>query len=342
MKKISYDWCFADYPKEKNGLKVFSTFACGGGSTMGYKLAGYEVLGCVEIDKPIYEIYKKNHNPKYAYNCDIREFIKRDDLPEELYNLDILDGSPPCSTFSTSGNRESDWGKKKVFREGQAHQRLDDLFFEFIKLTDKLKPKVAIAENVKGLLLGNAKGYVKEIVSEFNKIGYDVQIFLLNGATMGLPQKRERVFFIAKRKDLKFPKLQLNFKEKPIPFSKVFVDYCDKPITNYKMKYWNIRKITDIALSDCAGRLENKPNKFFNEVFIKMNNVCNTITAKDSLVLYDYPRFINKKELLKVGSFPRDYNFLNIKPVYLIGMSVPPMMMYKLSQQIYLQFFKQS
>lgn len=340
MKKISYDWCFADYPKEKNGLKVFSTFACGGGSTMGYKLAGYEVLGCVEIDKPIFEMYKKNHNPKYAFNCDIRDFIKLNNLPEELYNLDILDGSPPCSSFSMNGAREKGWGKKKVFREGQAHQRLDDLFFDFIKLTNKLKPKIAIAENVKGLLLGNAKGYVKEIVSEFNKIGYDVQIFLLNGATMGVPQKRERVFFIAKRKDLNFPKLQLNFKEKPIPFSKVFVDYCDCPISANMKRYWNVRKPTDADLSYCSERLENKPNKFFSTQFIKMNKVCNTVTSKESLVLYNQPRYLNKSELLKVGSFPRDYDFGEIKPVYLIGMSVPPVMMYKLSQQIYLQLFK--
>ena len=51
IKSTDWKWSMADdYPKEKNGLKVFSCFACGGGSTMGYKLAGCEVLGCVEID----------------------------------------------------------------------------------------------------------------------------------------------------------------------------------------------------------------------------------------------------------------------------------------------------
>lgn len=92
-----WKWTFADYPKEKNGLKVFSCFACGGGSTMGYKLAGCEVLGCCEIDPKMNEVYVKNHNPRFNFLMDIREFnaIPNDELPPELFNLDILDGSPP-------------------------------------------------------------------------------------------------------------------------------------------------------------------------------------------------------------------------------------------------------
>lgn len=76
---------------------------------------------------------------------DIRDFLEKEDLPEDLYNLDILDGSPPCSTFSMAGDRENSWNKLKVFREGQKKQRLDDLFFVFIALVKKLQPKVAVA-----------------------------------------------------------------------------------------------------------------------------------------------------------------------------------------------------
>jgi DNA (cytosine-5)-methyltransferase 1 len=62
---------------------------------MGYKLAGCEVLGCNEIDPKMNKVYIENHHPKYNYLMDIREFNKLDDLSEELYDLDILDGSPP-------------------------------------------------------------------------------------------------------------------------------------------------------------------------------------------------------------------------------------------------------
>ena len=119
QKSDDWKWRFADYPKEKNGLKVFSCFACGGGSTMGYKLAGCEVLGCCEIDPKMNEIYNRNHHPRFNFLMDIRDFNKIPDneLPEELFNLDILDGSPPCTTFSMAGEREESWGKKKKFRE---------------------------------------------------------------------------------------------------------------------------------------------------------------------------------------------------------------------------------
>jgi len=173
----------------KNGKKVFSCFHCGGGSTMGYKLAGFDVLGGVEIDGKMMEIYKENHNPKYSYRMGVADFnkIPNDEIPSDLFGIDILDGSPPCSSFSMAGSRESQWGKEKKFREGQAEQVLDDLFFHFIATAAKLNPKIVVAENVKGLIMGNARGYVKQIFNEFDKIGYDCQLFLLNAAFMGVP-----------------------------------------------------------------------------------------------------------------------------------------------------------
>ena len=113
-----YKWTLKDAVFTKDKGKVFSCFACGGGSTMGYKLAGFDVIGCNEIDPKMMEAYKVNHNPKYSYLEPIQTFKLREDLPQELYELDILDGSPPCSSFSMAGNREKDWGKDKVFREG--------------------------------------------------------------------------------------------------------------------------------------------------------------------------------------------------------------------------------
>lgn len=161
---------------------------------MGYKLAGFDVIGCNEIDPRMMKAYQANHNPKYAYIEPIQEFKNRTDLPEELFNLDILDGSPPCSSFSTAGSREDGWGKEKKFREGQAKQVLDTLFFDFIDLAKRLQPKIVIAENVKGLLLGNAKDYVRRIYEAFDDAGYCVQHRLLDASTMGVPQHRERVF----------------------------------------------------------------------------------------------------------------------------------------------------
>lgn len=162
---------------------------------MGYKLAGFNVIGNCELDRQVNEIYVKNHKPRYNFNMDIRHLLNQK-LPTELYNLDILDGSPPCSVFSISARNTIDkFGKQKRFKEGQKMQRLDNLFLEFIKVAKEIRPKIVIAENVKGLIFGNAKGYVYEILQAFEKAGYNVQIFLLNSAFMQVPQARERLFF---------------------------------------------------------------------------------------------------------------------------------------------------
>ena len=170
---------------------------------MGYKRAGFEVLGGVEIDPVINAMYEKNLKPKYNYCMDLREFNQLKEIPEELIGIDILDGSPPCTSFSFAGKREKTWGQEKAFREGQTVQKLDDLFFVFLDTVEKLKPKVVIAENVSGLIRGKAKGYVHEIVERFKELGYAVQIFHLNSAYMDVPQAGHRVFFVATRENFR-------------------------------------------------------------------------------------------------------------------------------------------
>jgi len=104
---FSWNWKLSDLSKVKqNGLKVFSCFACGGGSSMGYKLAGYTVLGNCEIDAKVAEVYKQNLHPRYSFVMDVREFLALPDdkMPPEFFELDVLDGSPPCSVFSTAGS----------------------------------------------------------------------------------------------------------------------------------------------------------------------------------------------------------------------------------------------
>ena len=112
---------------------------------MGYKLAGCDVVGFCEIDPRMAAVYEANLKPKHKYVMDLRDFNALEDLPDELYNLDILDGSPPCSTFSTSGIREKSWGRAKRFAEGQKVQTLDDLFMVFLDTVEKLKPKTVVS-----------------------------------------------------------------------------------------------------------------------------------------------------------------------------------------------------
>ena len=326
--RFPYEWTLKDANFTKDKGTVFSCFACGGGSTMGYKLAGFDVLGCNEIDPKMIEAYKANHNPKYAYLEPIQTFKLRKDLPKALYDLDILDGSPPCSNFSMAGNREKDWGKEKKFREGQSKQVLDTLFFDFIDLAKELQPKVVVAENVEGLIQGNAKKYVIKIYEEFEKSGYYCQHWLLNASKMGVPQNRKRVFFICLRKNLakdfmhfkdmftQTPKLNLNFKESQIAFGKIRIG----------------KKIKG---SESDMNLKLKENGFVKST--KKHKVHNTITG-NTRYLDEENILTNSDEIIRIGSFPSDYNFLKNKIQYLIGMSVCPVQMANIASEIYKQW----
>lgn len=323
---LNFKWEFKDYSLE-NGLRVFSTFACGGGSTMGYKLAGFDVIGANDIDHRMAKVYKKNHNPKYFYLMPIKNLLNVE-FSKDFYDLDVLDGSPPCSTFSITGLREKAWGKKKRFKEGQSEQVLDDLFFDFIQLVEKLKPKVVLAENVKGMLQGKAKGYLILIKKRFEEIGYNVQLFLLNGAKMGLPQKRERVFFVCSRKDLNFPKLKLNFNEKPILYKEIREDLGNFPkLTNLYLEYWN---------NTTQGK---SVGKFGTVKKMNNNDVAFTIVASNRHYDSIQPRQLSDREIKLISSFPLDYDNGDLDINYLCGMSVPPLMIAKIAEQIKLQFF---
>jgi DNA (cytosine-5)-methyltransferase 1 len=348
--RFPYEWTLKDAVFTKDKGTVFSCFACGGGSSFGYKLAGFDVLGCNEIDPKMIEAYRTNHKPKYSYLEPIQTFKLRKDLPKELYNLDILDGSPPCSSFSMAGNREKDWGKEKKFREGQSEQVLDTLFFDFIDLAKKLQPKVVVAENVKGLLMGEAIAYVREIYKQFDEAGYYCQHWLLDASKMGVPQRRERVFFIALRKDLaapfliqqdmftQVPELKIEFNERPIYFGE-YKKANGQKLTDHAMKAWECKKPTDRGISDSKVHAGMKESDF-NNSYCFDNEVIGTITGKGrhSFILYSDPCYISDEEMCLAGTFPLDYNCVQTNIGYITGMSVPPVMTAQIATEIYNQW----
>lgn len=335
-----WKWNLSDLKSiPKNGRTVFTCFSCGGGSSMGYKLAGYTVLGNCEIDPKMMEVYKTNHHPKYSYLMDIRDFVKLPDseIPDELKHLDILDGSPPCSVFSTAGSREDGWNTEKVFREGQAAQRLDDLFFYFIEVARKLQPKVIVAENVKGLLLGNAKGYVNEIIKAFDLAGYKVQIFLLNASRMGVPQKRERVFFIAHRKDLDYPKIKMEFNEKPILFGEVRSEKGKEVTGKKSLEYLQYMKCGDKDFADIRMRLHGKHSNFSMKI-VWDKDIAPTLVSGFDFLRGEDKSWYSDIDCRRVQTFPEDYNFIQEDAKYICGMSVPPVMMAQVARQIWRQW----
>lgn len=335
-KSIDWKWSMAnDYP-QKNELKVFSCFACGGGSTMGYKLCGCEVLGCNEIDPRMNKVYVANHNPKYNFLEDIRDFNNREDLPEELYNLDILDGSPPCSAFSMAGQREDAWGVEKKFREGQKLQTLDDLLFVFIDTVAKLQPKVAIMENVEGLMLGNAWKYVQKIYKKFHDIGYKVKHWLIKGETMGVPQKRHRVFFVATKLNFDLDSVNMYFNYEPVVYGKIKEGVGPCNVESQWYELLGKAKQGDKSLSDIRVR-NGMSGGQFNCMLCWEKDVLPTLAAK--LEYYDpiERTKLSKETIRNSQTFPQDYDFgsdLAGNVCYICGMSVPPIMIKRLVNRL--------
>lgn len=336
MEQFSWDWALSDLKSLHRG-KVFSVFSCGGGSSMGYKRAGFDVIGNVEIDAKVNACYVENLRPAYNYCEDARAFALREDLPAELYDLDILDGSPPCTTFSTAGLREKSWGKVKKFAEGRASQRLDDLFFVFIDIIKKLKPKVCIAENVEGLIQGNARYYAEQILLAFREAGYQAQIFLLNSRFMDTPQKRKRVFFIANR--MKYEPLRLHFNRPSIPFGDIRSKESGKPIGPLYKKILNSLSIDERPKNMRDARKDGKNAGFTNRI-VWDEDVCPAITASGQIIRGADKTLFTKNDFTRAATFPRDYDFLSMDSQYVCGMCVPPNMMAHIASQVWHQWLK--
>jgi len=338
MRRFDYIWRLADLCQDKKHIKVFSCFSCGGGSTMGYKRAGFDVIGNVEIDKNINDVYIRNHHPKYNFNMDLRDFNKLEVLPEELFELDILDGSPPCSTFSMAGEREKVWGKEKAFKEGQKKQVLDDLFFVFLDTVKRLQPKIVIAENVMGMIKGNAKGYVNAVLKGFKALGYQVQLFHLDSAYMDVPSKRERLFFIANRLDL--PPLKLKFDLPPIKFGTVRSEHGIPLRKNSKaVRLLKLAKRSDHSLGHINERINGK-NTSFNDSLTLDDRICSTIASSGMMLrMHDLMRF-SDHDFIVCQTFPQDYDFCGRSVQYICGMSVPPNMMAHIASEIWIQWLR--
>lgn len=186
-----------------NGFNAISTFSGCGGSSLGYKMAGFKVLYANEFIPAAQEVYRLNHPQTYLDTRDIRTVTPQDILDIIQMHpgqLDLFDGSPPCASFSTAGKREKGWGQVKAYSDTK--QRTDDLFFEYARLIEGIQPKVFVAENVSGLVKGTAKGYFLEILAALKACGYQVKAKVLDAQWLGVPQMRQRVIFVGIRNDL--------------------------------------------------------------------------------------------------------------------------------------------
>lgn len=324
---------------QPNGYKVVSTFSGGGGSCTGYKMAGFNVVWANEFIPLAQSTYRANHPHTYLNTRDIRKVTGAELLQESglaVGEIDLFDGSPPCASFSTSGSREKAWGKAKKYSD--TVQRVDDLFYEYVRLIKETQPKTFVAENVSGLIKGKAKGYFKEIFTAFKQAGYQVKAKVLNSQWLGVPQMRERLIFIGVRNDLVlapiFPKPQ-----KPVYTLWDAIGHL-KP-TRQEKEAVSIKKY---SIGKLYHEIERGTHhqKRFNLYRCAWNRPCFTITqATGGLstagpVHPDEVRKFTVQETKAICGFPPDYILTGdyTKQIERLGRAVPPLMMKAIAKTI--------
>lgn len=304
-------------------LRVASLF-CGCGGTDVGALGGFDFLGKHYADNPIEIVYAndidKNACAMFKGNFnivpdekDIREVASKD-IPE----FDILTGGFPCQSFSIIAQNPLRLGVK------------DDrgkLFFEICRILRDRQPKCFIAENVKGIMTANKGNAFPLIINEFEECGYDVKYEILNSATFGVPQKRERVIIVGFRKDLNinftFPKAIITEESDYIPLKKVIDNNVDE-------KYFFSEKAVEGMM-----RKRSIMNKGRAQDIEKPCNTVGAHLAKVSLNSTDpvlmvngrYRRF-TPREVARIQSFPERFNLIGSEAAQYraLGNAIPPVM----------------
>ena len=340
-------------------MNILSLFSGAGGLDIGFHNAGFNIVGCVEIETLFCKTLEKNREVgKYLskncliYNQDIASF-EVDMLPHK--KIDFVIGGPPCQTFSASGRRIG------------GAPGLDDsrgmLFEHYCRILEKLNPKGFLFENVRGLLGVNNGNAWKTIVKAFSELGYKLYFKLLDSAAYGIPQHRERIFLVGVKsdQDFLFPNPIYGSasptKQSYVTAGEVLKDLQDmnEPYHEYNGKYGYLLSAIPEGMnySFYTAELGHSAPVFawrskFSSFLYKIAQDKPVKTIQAQLGKFAGPfhwknRRLTVAELKRLQSFPDDYEFAGSYDQIMrqIGNSVPPKLATFLAQAVAKQLFDQ-
>lgn len=297
-------WAQAHAPREPNAPTVISTFAGCGGSSLGYHMAGYRELLAVEWEQNAADTFRMNFPHVPLYHGDIAKMSVDECLrlagvkPGELT---VFDGSPPCQGFSTSGKRDVGDQRNQLFRE-------------YCRLLEGLRPRAFVMENVSGMVKGDFKVIFAEILRTLKRCGYRVKARLLNAMWYGVPQSRERMIFIGVREDIGHEPSH------PAGWS--------EPVSMLS----GLSGLSMVREGFGPTKLDRVRNEEFANKWRSAHLPCCTIVKSRPPILgFDRgsQREMAPNECQRIGSFPDAFRFIGgaSKAVERIGNSVPPLLM---------------
>ena len=316
---------------------------CGcGGLSKGFEMAGFNTVLAIDFWKDAVETFNNNHKNKVAI-CDDVSKISNDFLDDFTKKNKItgIVGGPPCQGYSTVGKRD-------------INDDRNYLYLQYCRIVEKVKPEFFVLENVKGLLTLNNGKFKEDIVERFTKLGYIVDYKILNSADYGVPQNRNRVFFVGiKNKKFKFPKEKI---KKVTTYEAIsdLTSYEDKYTTSAQTSYQkNMRgnnkqlknneftvhtekTIDVISKIPDGGKITDLPKEFweirkYNKAFQRMNSKLqsNTIdTGHRNYFHYSENRIPTVRESARIQSFPDNFIFYGSRTSQYkqVGNAVPPLL----------------
>lgn len=328
---------------DKHLFEVVSTFAGGGGSSTGYRMAGGKVLAINEFIPEAQKTYAANWPDTYIFPQDIKQLTPEmilEKIGKKPGELDLFDGSPPCSAFSTSGSREKGWGKTKVYSDSK-QSNVEDLFFEYIRLLDGIQPKVFVAENVSGLTKGKAKGYLNEILRGLRACGYHVECKVLDARWLGVPQSRNRTIFVGVRNDIMKPEMRGKLHPKPFQYYVTLDEAFDGLVFTPEDKIdTDIKKFAIYRLLIGLKKGEQHPKRFnLIKAHPKRPSGCITATSgclSAACIKHWDNRAFTINETKRIMSVPDDYILTGTyaQKIERLGRMVAPFMMREVAKNI--------
>lgn len=333
--------------------KTIDLFCGAGGFSLGFEMAGFETKLAIDYWEPAINTFNHNREDKVGINIDIYEY-DNEKLNKFIDKNDIdgIIGGPPCQGFSMVGTRDENDDR-------------NNLYLQYVRFVDVVKPKFFILENVKGLLTLKEGFFKEDIITRFTELGYNVNFKMLIASDYGVAQNRERVFFVGLRKDLfddKFFEFPEGSSSNAVSTSEALSDlpsldngedatvYKTDPQNDYqKLMRKNSTKITNnvitrhteqtkniIALVPDGGNIKDLPDKYYkvrnySTAFKRMNSKKPSTTidcGHRNYFHYKENRVPTVRESARIQSFPDDYFFTNSKTSQYtqVGNAVPPLL----------------
>ncbi len=342
-------------------MKIIDLFSGVGGLSLGFEMEGFESVVAIDFWDDAIKTYNHNRKNKVGISMDVTQF-NDELLPNILkeHKIDGIIGGPPCQGFSTARLSNA---TEKI---GKINESRNHLYLEFFRTVNIVRPKFFLIENVRGLVSANKGAFVKDIIERFGSIGYNVSYKILNASDYGVPQNRQRVFFVGLLEgEFEFPeKFEYKVSSKEAIMDLIqsneeanqkystpskneyqkLMRNGKKTVKNHEVTIHNEQTTNVISMVPNGGNIKSLPPEYwnirkYNKAFQRMNSELpsNTIdTGHRNYFHYEANRIPTARESARIQSFPDSFEFLGTKGSQYkqVGNAVPPLLAKVLAQKI--------